>query len=136
MFGIEVEIRADGGLLYHKRSPAVEDFEQDFSAGFCIQTNVRALTERVWPNLQPELGRFGFWLEAAAQRAFLDGMPGSIGDDGSVEIKVNCKEDVGKAMGSIRYALAVTLEVAPGINIPIYERVSQRIRQATPVPSR
>jgi len=59
-----------------------------------------------------------------------------VDEDGSVEIKVNCKEDVGNAMGSIRYALAVTLEVAHGINIPIYERVSQRIRQATPVPSR
>ncbi len=59
-----------------------------------------------------------------------------VDEDGSVEIKVNCKEDVGKAMGAIRYALAVTLEVGPGIGIPIYERVSQRIRQATPVPSR
>jgi len=59
-----------------------------------------------------------------------------IDDDAFVEIKVNCKKDVGKDFGSIPYAIAVTLEVAPGVSIPIYERVNQRIRQATPVPSR
>jgi Subtilase family len=56
-----------------------------------------------------------------------------IDEDAFVEIKVNCKRDVGPDFGQIPYALCVTLEVAPGINIPIYDRVSQRIRQATQV---
>lgn len=56
-----------------------------------------------------------------------------IDEDDFVQIKVSCKKDVGQDFGAVPYALAVTLEVAPGVNIPIYERVSQRIRQATPV---
>jgi hypothetical protein len=56
-----------------------------------------------------------------------------IDEDAFVEIKVNCKKDVGQDFGAIPYGLAVTLEVAPGVNIPIYERVSQLIRPATAV---
>jgi len=51
----------------------------------------------------------------------------------TITIKVNCRADAGDIPEPIRYALAVTLEVAEGINIPIYQEVSDmlRIRVAT-----
>jgi hypothetical protein len=59
-----------------------------------------------------------------------------IDENATVEIKVNCREEVGRGMGPIHFGLVVTLEVAPGINIPIYERISERIRQPTPIQPR
>ncbi|UOY87394.1 S8 family peptidase [Bacillus glycinifermentans] len=51
--------------------------------------------------------------------------------DGDVlKIKVNCREDANglSAREEIPYTLAVTLEVAEGINIPIYTEVRDRLR--------
>lgn len=56
-----------------------------------------------------------------------------IDDDAFVEIRVNCKKDVGKEFTAIPYGIAVTLEVKEGVSIPVYQRVSQRIRQTTRV---
>jgi len=57
-------------------------------------------------------------------------------ENDTVEIKVNCREETGKGMGQIHYGIAATLEVAPGINIPIYERIRQGIRQLTRIQPR
>ncbi len=54
-------------------------------------------------------------------------------EGGSVAIKVNCREDAGHFIEPIRYALAVTLEVAPELGLPIYEEV--RTRLAVPIVS-
>lgn len=49
-------------------------------------------------------------------------------DGDSIAIKVNCRADAGDIPEPIRYALAVTLEVAEGIDIPVYEEVRDRLR--------
>ena len=47
-------------------------------------------------------------------------------------IKVNCRADAGPIENPIKYALAVTLEVAEGVNIPIYREILDKL--AVPVP--
>ena len=58
-------------------------------------------------------------LEGTSAEAFQDG--------DAVVIKVNCRADAGKIPEPIRYGLAVTLEVAEDLNIPIYEEVRDRL---------
>lgn len=48
-------------------------------------------------------------------------------DGDSIEIKVNCREDAGKITNAIAYGLVVSLEVAEGIEIPIYNEIKTRI---------
>jgi hypothetical protein len=43
-------------------------------------------------------------------------------------IQVNCRAGAGKLTEEVPYALAVTLEVAPEISLPIYEEIRSRIR--------
>ncbi len=46
-----------------------------------------------------------------------------------ISIQVNCRENAGGLNGKcVPYALATTLEVAPGINLPVYEEIRNRIR--------
>lgn len=47
--------------------------------------------------------------------------------------KVNCKADAGKLTDPVPFALCVSLEVAEGVNVPIYQEVSERIRPRVPV---
>ncbi len=44
------------------------------------------------------------------------------------KIQVNCRADAGTFEGAAPYALAVTLEIAPEIQLPIYEEVRARIQ--------
>jgi hypothetical protein len=53
-------------------------------------------------------------------------------DGDTITIKVNCRADAGDIPEPIRYALAVTLEVAEGINIPIYQEVRDKPRVRVP----
>ena len=55
-------------------------------------------------------------------------------DGETIAIKVNCRADAGDIPEPIRYALAVTLEVAEGIDIPIYQEVRDRLRIRVPIP--
>lgn len=48
-------------------------------------------------------------------------------DGDMIQIKVNCREDAQKLTDSVPYGLAVTLEVAEGIDIPIYDDIRDRI---------
>lgn len=51
--------------------------------------------------------------------------------DGEViEIKVNCREDAGKFQSSVAYGLAVSLEVAEGVDIAVYNEIRTRIAPA------
>jgi hypothetical protein len=59
-------------------------------------------------------------LEGERAYAFQDGE--------SIAIQVNCRADAGDIVQPVRYGLAVTLEVAEGINIPIYQEVRNRLR--------
>ena len=46
-----------------------------------------------------------------------------------LSIKVSCKEGgTGKCVDQVPYALAVTLEVAEGLDVPIYQEIADRIR--------
>ena len=48
-------------------------------------------------------------------------------DGENITIKVNCRADAGNILEPIRYALAVTLEVAEGIDIPVYQEIRDRL---------
>jgi hypothetical protein len=50
----------------------------------------------------------------------------------TIIIKVNCRADGGDIPEAVRYGLAVTLEVAEGIDIPIYQEVKDRLRIRVP----
>jgi hypothetical protein len=55
-------------------------------------------------------------------------------DEGHILLHVTCKPDATESLDdAIPYGLAVTLEVAEGVNVPIYEQVRARIRPAIPV---
>ena len=56
-------------------------------------------------------------------------------DGDTIAIKVSCRADAGDIPEPIRYSLAVTLEVAEGIDIPIYQEVRDRLRVPVPVQS-
>ena len=50
-----------------------------------------------------------------------------INDDTNLTIKVNCRKDAAKIQEPVAYGLAVTLEVAEGVDIAIYEEIRTRI---------
>jgi hypothetical protein len=49
-------------------------------------------------------------------------------DGDSVEIQVSCRADAGELDDEVPYAIAVTLEVAPDLAIPLYEEIRARIQ--------
>jgi len=65
-------------------------------------------------------------LESAKAVDFQDGT--------GITIKVNCRADAGDIPEPIRYALAVTLEVAEGIDIPVYQEVRDKLRVRVLIP--
>ena len=48
-------------------------------------------------------------------------------DGANVRIKVNCRADAGHLDDVVPYALAVTLETAENLRVPVYEEVAERI---------
>jgi len=48
-------------------------------------------------------------------------------DGADIVIRVNCREDGGKLFGPVRYGLAVSIEAAVELGLPIYEDVRQAI---------
>ena len=54
-------------------------------------------------------------------------------DGDGVAVKVSCRADAAEIPGPVRYGLAVTLEVAEGVSIPIYQEVRDRLRIRVPV---
>lgn len=63
--------------------------------------------------------------EGSNATAFIDG--------DSINVKVNCSKDANSFTDSIPYALLVSLEVAEGINMPIYQEVKDRISISVPI---
>lgn len=55
-------------------------------------------------------------------------------DGDAIIIKVNCRSEAGDIPEPIRYGLVVTLEVAEGIDLPIYLEVRDRLRVPIRVP--
>ena len=56
-------------------------------------------------------------------------------DGDVIAVKVNCRADAGEIREPIRYGLVVTLEVAEGIALPIYQEVSARLLIRVPIQS-
>lgn len=54
----------------------------------------------------------------------------------ALAIKVNCRADAAYTANPVRYGLAVTLEVAEGVGIPVYQEVRDRLRVRVSVPER
>jgi hypothetical protein len=59
-------------------------------------------------------------LEGDTALAFVDGA--------QLTFKVNCKADAGQLTDPVPFALCVSLEVAEGIDVPIYQEIRDRIR--------
>jgi hypothetical protein len=58
-------------------------------------------------------------------------------DGDSIDVQVNCREDApGLKNEAVPYGLAVTLEVAEGVGIPIYEEVRAKVRRRVGVRAR
>lgn len=53
--------------------------------------------------------------------------------DSNLSVRVNCAKDAGTLDTPVPFGLAVTLEVAEGIQLPIYNQVSARVRDALAV---
>jgi hypothetical protein len=47
--------------------------------------------------------------------------------DARIQIRVSCRSDAGKMTDTVPYALAVSLEVAEGVNVPVYQEVKTRV---------
>lgn len=56
-------------------------------------------------------------------------------NDEDLVIKVNCKEEAGKIKNAIPYCLFVSFEVAEGLDIDLYTKVKNKIRQLVPIPN-
>ncbi|NCO68576.1 MAG: S8 family peptidase [Nitrospirae bacterium] len=54
-------------------------------------------------------------------------------DDEFLNISVICREDAGGLDKEVLYGLAVTLETAEGVGIPIYEEIRERISVSVPI---
>ncbi len=54
----------------------------------------------------------------------------AIADDASLTIKVNCRKDAVRIQEPVAYGLAVSLEVAEGVDIAIYDEIRTRIVSA------
>ncbi|HIF9503320.1 TPA: S8 family peptidase, partial [Photobacterium damselae] len=52
-----------------------------------------------------------------------------ITEDRMLEIKVNCKENASKIVEPIRYGLAITLEVAEGVDMQLYQEIQEVIEE-------
>ncbi|WP_020474586.1 AAA family ATPase [Zavarzinella formosa] len=49
------------------------------------------------------------------------------GGENQIRIRVSCKADAGKMTDAIPYGLAVSLEVAEGVGLPIFQEIKERI---------
>lgn len=55
-------------------------------------------------------------------------------DGADLVFKVNCAEDGGKLLGTVPFALCVTLEVGEGVELPIYQEIQERVSTRVGVP--
>jgi hypothetical protein len=70
------------------------------------------------------------------QHVICEGENATAYDDGkALKFAVNCREDGGSFSEPIPYAFVVSLEVAPSVNLPIYDEVQARIRPAVQIRS-
>jgi len=71
------------------------------------------------------------------QHEVLQGEDASTFIDGeSLAIKVNCAADAGRLEDTVKFGICVSLEVAAGIQVPVYQEVAARIRAPVRVRAR
>lgn len=58
---------------------------------------------------------------------FESGLAIPVVDDTHLKVRVNCMADAGRMHHPVPFALCVSLEVAEGVNLPIYEQVRERV---------
>ena len=56
-----------------------------------------------------------------------------VNDGDEIEIRVECRADAGDLDETVRYALAVTLEVEESVGVLLYQEISDRLQPPTPV---
>lgn len=54
-------------------------------------------------------------------------------DGDKLEIRISCRAVAGNLNNAVPYGLAVSLEVAEGIGIPVYDEIRERVRVTVPV---
>jgi hypothetical protein len=68
-------------------------------------------------------------LHGALQHETLEGEDAVVFVDGNrFECKVNCAADAGDLTDKVRFAVCVSLEVALGSGIPVYQEIRYRIK--------
>ncbi len=91
-------------------------------AGLWVSTPESALnTERIcahWQTVKRGTMQHEIF-EGDAAVAFVDGA--------TIRLKVNCSADAGRLEDRVPYGLAVTLEAAEGLRVPVYQEVAERI---------
>lgn len=60
----------------------------------------------------------------------------AITGDANLTIKINCRKDAARIQQPVPYGLAVTLEVAEGVDIAVYEEIRTRIASAVEIRAR
>ena len=60
----------------------------------------------------------------------------NVGDDDVFEVCVTCDDDAGELKEPVPYALAVSLEVSPGKEIPVYHELAARLSQRVVIAAR
>jgi hypothetical protein len=63
------------------------------------------------------------------QHEILEGEKAAVfAEDDELLLKVSCRADAGNLAVSVPYALVVSLEIAPGLDVPIYDEMRVRLR--------
>lgn len=109
-------------------SPIAANTQRYRSAGlwFEINDNVLAVKRR---EVDTNASRRG-----TVQHEIFEGKRAvAITDGANLTIKVNCRKDAAEFQTPVAYGLAVTLEVAEGIDIAIYEEIRARIAPAVEI---
>lgn len=52
-----------------------------------------------------------------------------VDDETYLSVRVNCVSDAGRIVDPVKFALCVSLEIAEGVAIPIYEQIRERVAQ-------
>ena len=109
-------------------SPIAANTQRYRSAGLWFEINGNALAvER--REIDTKASRRG-----TVQHEIFEGTSAvAITDGANLDIKVNCRKDAAKLQTPVAYGLAVTLEVAEGIDIAIYEEIRARIVPAVEI---
>lgn len=97
-------------------------------------TTQRYRTSRLWFEAKNQLTKNRMITDWQAVRRgtlqheiFEDSDAGAFIDGDSISIKVNCSKDANSFTENIPYALLVSLEVAEGLDLPLYQEIKDRI---------